>query len=39
MSHDNFFYVELIHPIAEDDLNDYVLIKKMNFNSTNLVSD
>jgi hypothetical protein len=39
MSHRNSFYNELVHPIIENELNEYIMITKMNLNQNDLVSD
>lgn len=39
MSYGNTISPDLFHSIIENELNEYIMISKMNFNQNDLVSD
>jgi hypothetical protein len=39
MSYDTYSHTHLVDPISENELNEYIMITKMNFNTNDLVSD
>jgi hypothetical protein len=39
MSYDNCFYTQLVDPITEHELNEYIMVTKMTFNQNDIVSD